>query len=551
MKIDVENLRGRRNTARWNRTSVGDVFDRIRWSDPEREVLTAWEGAYEDPENARLTAARADMLANRHANAVQAAGLQAGDIVMMICENSAEALLSKVGLAKAGVTVAPVNPSLRLEVLQDLVALCRPKAIIADREFAALANGLADCNGIRVLHQIRIGEGDCSAPDFTSFIAHASTTEPDVEIHGDDIWQLLFTSGSTSTPKGVMQSHHNLMYTALSFVGCGVAGLEYERDYVVCSFLPLIYHVGDAFVYSALMADGRFVIGRRVHPRQIAEVVTCEKVTFLWAGAPHAIDVVSEEFEKDSTLSSEYLRTVMFGWAPMNPALRDRASKAMGDQVKFVEIIGQTEVCCAHRFWLERNDDLYLRTAPAENYVGQPQALMAAKIADPVGKEIKIGNDEVGEAVYRSPALMAGYFRKHDETQKVFHDGWFHGGDAFKWGDDGQRILADRLKDIVKSGGENVTSIRVEAVVTSHPAVQKTAVVGLPHDRWGEAVTAFVILRADAHVTEDELAEYVKPQLANFERPKRFVFLEALPETIGGKVQKHVLRANHAGLYHD
>jgi acyl-CoA synthetase (AMP-forming)/AMP-acid ligase II len=550
MKLDVENLRGRRNTGRWNRTSIGDVFDRIRWSDPDREVLTSWEGAYENLENAHLTAARADILANRHANAVRTAGLKEGDIVMMVCENSAEALISKIGLAKAGVTVAPVNPSLSIEVLQYLVALCTPKAIIADTEFASLAKALANEHHIPLLHQIRIGEGVCDAPDFTAFTRDASVREPDVEIHGDDIWQLLFTSGSTSKPKGVMQSHHNIMYTALSFVGCGTARLEYEDDLTVCSFLPLIYHVGDAFIYSSLMAGGRFVMGRRVHPRQIAEAISREKVSFLWAGAPHAIETVVSEFEKDSEMLSTQLRTVMFGWAPMNPALRDRAYKALGDQIRFAEIIGQTEVCCAHRFWLERNDELYRRTAPKENYVGQPHALMAAKIVTSSGREIAPDENEVGEAVYRSPALMAGYYRKPEETQKVIRDGWFHGGDAFKWGEGGQRILADRLKDIVKSGGENVSSMRVEAVVTSHPAVQKTAVVGLPHDRWGEAVTAFVILRANAYVTEDELANHARLHLAGFERPKRFVFLATLPETIGGKVQKHILRARYAELYH-
>lgn len=551
MQIDVERLRGRRNTERWNRTSVGDLFERITWGDPEREVLVAWEGAYESPENARLTASRADALANRYANAMRRAGVREGRIVMMLCDNSAEALLCKIGLAKAGITVAPVNPGLSPQVLQDLVGLCRPAAIVADSEFCGLARGLAEAAGIPLLHQILLGAPSCDAPGFAAFVEGAEEGEPRVEIHGDDIWQLLFTSGSTSTPKGVMQSHHNLFYTALSFVGCNVAGLAFERDCVSCSFLPLIYHVGDAFLYASILADGKFVIGRRVQPRQIAEAVAREKASLLWAGAPHAIETVTAEFEQDPALAGQSLRTVMFGWAPMHPALRERVRRRLGGQVRFVEIIGQTEVCCAHRFWLERHEGLYLRTAPKENYVGQPQALLAAKISDAEGGAVGAGEDRVGEALYRSPALMAGYYLKPEETAEAFRDGWFHGGDAFAWGEEGQRILADRLKDIVKSGGESVTSIRVEAVVTSHPAVLKTAVVGLPHARWGEAVTAFVILRPGAGVSEEELSRHVRPQLAAFERPKRFVVLEALPETIGGKVQKHILRRDHAGLYDD
>ncbi|MGD9863817.1 MAG: class I adenylate-forming enzyme family protein [Pseudodonghicola sp.] len=549
MALDVENLRGRRNTDRWNRTSIGDVFERITWADPDREVIVAWDGAYENPENARLSAARADALANRYANAMRAAGIREGRIVMMICENSAEAILCKIGLAKAGITVAPVNPNLNADVLQDLVQLCKPAAIIADSDFCAIAAELADRNGFPLLMQIVLGQTSSDAPSFAAFIAGAPETEPEVEIHGDDIWQLLFTSGSTSTPKGVMQSHHNVMYTALSFTGSAMVGLDYESNYVACSFLPVIYHVGDAFLYKSIMCDGKIVIGRRFHPRQIAEAVEREKVTLLWGGAPHAIEAINAEWEKDTALSTETLRTVIFGWAPMNPVLRERVHARAGAQVKFVEIIGQTEVCCAHRFWLEKHDALYRETAPKENYVGQPQGLLAAKISDPEGNPIPMGDDRVGEAVYRSPALMAGYFRKPEDTAEAFRNGWFHGGDAFKWGRDGQRILADRLKDIVKSGGENVTSIRVEAVVTAHPAVLKTAVVGLPHRRWGEAVTAFVILRPGAAVSDQELAEHVKSHLAPFERPKRYMTLEALPETIGGKVQKHVLRQTYAELY--
>ncbi len=549
MTLDVENLRGRRNTDRWNRTSVGDLFERIAWSDPGREVIVAWEGAYESPENARLTAARADALANRYANAMRAAGIHEGQIVMMICENSAEAILCKIGLAKAGVTIAPVNPNLNGDVLQELAELCKPAAIIADAEYCGIAAGLAEANGFPLLHQIAIGEAVGDLPGFADFIDNAPETETDAEIHGDDIWQLLFTSGSTSTPKGVMQSHHNVMYTALSFTGSAMVGLSYESEYVACSFLPIIYHVGDAFLYKSVMCDGKIVIGRRFHPRQIAEAVDREKVTLLWGGAPHAIEAINAELENDPALATDSLRTVIFGWAPMNPALREKLHARVGGHVKFVEIIGQTEVCCAHRFWLEKHDALYRDTAPKENYVGQPQGLLAARIVDDQGNAIEQGDARVGEAVYRSPALMAGYYRKPEDTTEAFRDGWFHGGDAFKWGCDGQRILADRLKDIVKSGGENVTSIRVEAVVTSHPAVLKTAVVGLPHRRWGEAVTAFVTLRLGASVSDEELAEHVKSHLAPFERPKRYVTLDALPETIGGKVQKHILRRTYQDLY--
>lgn len=549
MAIDVNALRGRRNTERWNRISMGDLFDRIKWGDPQRKVLRAWEGAYESPENAELTASRADELANRYANAIRAAGVREGQIVMMICENSSEAILAKIGLAKAGVTIAPVNPNLSDEVLEELIALCEPAALVADSDFAERALRLAGKTQLRVLHQIRIAALEIPLPTFREFIAGAPDTEPQVEIHGDDIWELLFTSGSTSTPKGVMVSHANTMFSALSFNGIGMIGIDYESDFVMCSFLPIVYHVGDGIIYNTVMSGGKAVIGRRMNPRLIAQAIDQEKVTCLWGGAPQAIDAITAEFEKDPLLSNASLKTVIFGWAPMNPQLHAKAHRYLGEGVKFIEIIGQTEVVCAHRFWIEKHPDLFRRTAPQENYVGQPHGLLAAKISGVDDAPIPQGDPTVGEAAYRSPALMAGYYKKPEETQEAFRGGWFHGGDAFKWGEDGQRILADRFKDIVKTGGENVTCIRVEAILNAHPSVLKVAIVGLPHDRWGEAVTAFVVKKPGAAVEPQELIELAKQRLAPFEQPKQYVFMESLPETVGGKVQKHILRNNFSNLY--
>jgi acyl-CoA synthetase (AMP-forming)/AMP-acid ligase II len=154
-----------------------------------------------------------------------------------------------------------------------------------------------------------------------------------------------------------------------------------------------------------------------------------------------------------------------------------------------------------------------------------------------------------GEAVYRSPAVMAGYYRDEAATEHAFRFGWFHSGDSCAYDDDGLRIMLDRYKDIVKSGGENVSSLRVEAVLAQHPDVAKSAVVGLPHARWGEAVTAVVVLRDGAGATEDDLIKHCRAGLAGYETPKSVVFAADLPETVGGKVLKYRLRADHADHY--
>lgn len=548
MKINVVNLRNRTARDRWNRVSMGDIFERISWHDPDRVVIQAWDGAFESRENAELTAGRADRLANKYANGVIQNNIPPGRIVMMVCENSTEGILVKIGLAKAGVTIAPINPNLNEDVIGNLIDLCEPAAIVIDSQFHEKIKPLIEKHNLKILHHINIG-GEKHTPSFSEFVDAHSDKEPDIDIGGDDIWELLFTSGSTSTPKGVMVSHHNTMYVGLSFNGLAMNGVDYERNLTMCSFLPIIYHVGDGLIYNAVISGGKIVIGRRFSPRELAQAIDKHKVNCLWGGAPQAIEAVTAEFKRDFNLNPHSLRTIIFGWAPLNPQVYDYIKQILGIQVKLIEIIGQTEVCCAHRFWLEKHIDLYRKTAPQENYVGEPHGLLAAMIADKDGQPIKDGDFTVGEAVYRSPSLMAGYYKKPEDTKQALQGGWFHGGDAFKWGENKQRILADRFKDIIKTGGENVTCIRVEAIISLHPGVQRAVIVGLPHERWGEAVTAFVIPKPGAELKESDLLNFVRNKLALFEMPKKVIFVDSYPETVGGKVQKHIIRSQNANIY--
>jgi acyl-CoA synthetase (AMP-forming)/AMP-acid ligase II len=153
--------------------------------------------------------------------------------------------------------------------------------------------------------------------------------------------------------------------------------------------------------------------------------------------------------------------------------------------------------------------------------------------------------------VYRSPIIMSGYYRNPEATREAFRGGWFHSGDSATVDEDGLRIMVDRYKDIVKSGGENVSSMRVETALYAHPDVLRAAVIGLPHERWGEAVTAVIVPRPGATPVEAELIAFCKERLAGFETPKRIIVADALPETVGGKVLKYRLRAQHAALYTD
>ena len=437
-------------------------FERVRWSRPDDTAIVGRPGTFESEQHRRLTYAEADALANRAANALRADGLRDGDIVLLFCENSVEAVLTKIAMAKAGVVAAPVNPSLAPDVIAELVDNVRPAAVIADAHLLATLSALFEEKGVRMCFAIAVsGELPRGVPTFGDYIAGQVDREPDTCIHGDDIWQLLFTSGSTAAPKAVMVSHVNGYMSASAWTTLLSRGLRTERDVVLGTGLPMIYHVGDTLLYAAFLNGGQIVLDRRPDPTGTAQMISEEAVTTLWGGMPAFLRGVADAFEAARALSASALQTVAFGWAPLDPELFDRYQALAGHEVFFTEIIGQTEVVVAHRFWVNEHEELFRRTAPDDNYVGAPHPLLAARIDASDGNSTA----ERGEIVYRSPALTHGYFRDQDATQKAFAGGWFHSGDIFQVGESGQRIMVDRAKDVIKTGGENVSSIRVETVL--------------------------------------------------------------------------------------
>jgi acyl-CoA synthetase (AMP-forming)/AMP-acid ligase II len=273
-----------------------------------------------------------------------------------------------------------------------------------------------------------------------------------------------------------------------------------------------------------------------------------ERVTALWGGSPQLVKAFAAAVEQGGT-DARSLQVLVYGWGAVEPAVLDALEARCGEHFQLVGIFGQTEAISCHRFWPAVERDKHRAAGSGTNYVGIPNPLLASTVLDLDGSDLLDRPGVPGEAVYRSPAVAAGYYRDRAATEEAFRGGWFHSGDSCVVDDDGLRIMVDRYKDIIKSGGENVSSIRVEAVLHEHPQVAKAAVVGLAHERWGEAVTAVVVRQPGAGVTEDELLAWARGRLAGFETPKAVVFAEALPETVGGKVLKYRLRAAMADLY--
>src|SRR5580700_10227240 len=512
--LDVTSLHHRRATHRWERTSVGDLLERMTWSFPDQEAIVGREGAYADPAFRRLTYRQADQFANQIAHALLARGLDHGDVVMLFCENSVEGYLIKIGAAKAGLVVAPMNPMMAPDMISAMIRLVEPRLAVVDAEFWAAAEAPFAANGLEVGVTITIGGGPVpGSVSFSDFVRDQPVTEPDVEIHGDDVWELLFTSGTTAMPKGVMISHTCSYMAAYGFALSLTRGLRIESELRVGTFLPMLYHVGDQpFTYSVFLSGGTLILGRKPDPGRIAE----ERVTALWAGSPAMVNALDAVLTVRPELDARSLKVIVYGWAALPPATLASMKQHCGEDLLVFEIFGQTESISCHRFWPDKWPELYARTAPKENYVGVPSPLLASTVLGPSGQDLAGSPGVAGEAVYRSPSMMAGYYRDEAATREAFRYGWFHSGDSCAYDSDGLRIMLDRYKDIVKTGGENVSSLRVEAVLAQHPDIDKSAVIGLPHEHWGEAVTAVVVLREGADASAEDLIKHCRAALAGY-----------------------------------
>ncbi len=543
MVLDVENFRNRRNDDRWNRVSVGDIIERVTWSDPDKVALICTNDATINPDYQRLTYRQADSIINRVANGLLALDLAPATRIAMFCDNSNEAWLTKIGIAKAGMVAAPVNVMMAPDVIVETLAHVDAQLAVVDEAHWNKLNSHISAAGIRPLMAIG-GTAGGAAPAFEDFIAAQASTEPEVRIHGDDVWEVLFTSGTTARPKAVMISHTYTYMTAYSHILTMARGLNFESDIRQATFTPMVFHIGDhVCLFAPLLAGGTAIMGRKPEGPVMAETCTRERVTCLFGGSPQFVEsLIRAVEERPFAYDLSGITTMWFGWAPLSPGSLAAFRRLCAPDVKVYEICGQTEAVACHRFHIDQHLDMYLREAPASNHVGKPSPIMAATVWDEQGQDLRGQQGVAGEAVYRSPAMFSGYYRDAKATEEALAGGWFHSGDSFAYHDDEVRLMVDRYKDIVKSGGENVSTIRVEAVLQQHPTVERAAVVGVADERWGEAVTACVIPRAGTTIDSEALIAFARERLAGFETPKRVVVMDEFPTTVGGKILKYKIR---------
>ncbi|MFE3229781.1 AMP-binding protein [Nocardia sp. NPDC059228] len=514
------------------RTSMGDVLTRSARMFPSRTAIA--------DRHRSVTYRELDAAAESVGRSLLESGLSHQQPVAMLMGNSWQFVATYFACAKAGLVAMPVNVVLALEDIAWILNDSGTTTVVADAAFGPLLEqilpGLAEVKSI-----ILVGAGPTASTGGVPTrrwedLALREMPRPlEVLVEDRDVAQCMYTSGTTSRPKGVLVSHTAVFVAGLTNALMQGASWGGEHATLV-NVLPMFHTTGlNTLVLPTLMIGGTVVLPGPFDPGAVLDAIEAHRATHVMFLPIMYRALVGMQAAAARDLSS--VRLCIYAMAPMPDALLDQVDEAFPNAAVILGS-GQTEVVPATVLqWPEH------RHTKANSW-GPPVPTVEVQIMDNDGTLLPAG--ESGEIVYRGPHVSSGYWNNADANRAAFAHGWFHSGDVGHLDEDGIVWFTDRLKDIIKSGGENVSSVEVERVVASAPGVQECSVVGLSDERWGEAVCA-VVVAADPDIAPDELEAQViahaKQQLAGFKVPKRVIVVAELPRTATGKARKHELRA--------
>ena len=508
-----------------NRVAIGDSLRRAAARQPHKVALI--EG------QRRISYSELDQQCNRFANYLLQSGLKKGDAVATLCLNSSDLLIAAYGIAKAGMVWVPINVMLAGAQLQYILTHVEAKLVIADDELLMRARNDVAAVCPRMLVLPIAGLPVPAGESFIEALQGQTADEPVVEIHERDIAQIMYTSGTTAHPKGVAVSHLGVYVATLA----NIIEMDVRCEDVGAAVMPIFHCAQHSLVASFLHRGATVVVLRRFEPEAYMRGVAEHRLSWIFLLPAMYRVILDHPARKTIDLSS--LRYCLYAMQPMDRETLLRLTDEICPQ--FALASGQTETYPASTCFRPEH-----QLSKAGAYWGSPSMIDDMAIMDDEGHLLTQG--QVGELVVRGPNVMLGYYKDPIATAAASLYGWHHTGDLCYLDVDGLVVFVDRKKDMIKTGGENVASITVESVLLGHAQISNAVVVGLPHPHWIEAVAAFVILKPGATCSSDDIIDYCKARLARHEVPKEVVFLEQLPMTATGKLQKNVLRekfANH------
>jgi long-chain acyl-CoA synthetase len=462
----------------------------------------------------------------RQAAALQARGVCAGDRVAMLSPNNDALIVQLFACWWLGAVACPLNVRWSVAELRHALGNCEARLLLVDPAFAGTAREL---------------QGSVLVLSTETLAAQAQDIAPleDTRTGGDALAAILYTGGTTGRAKGVMLSHANFWSASMT----RGAELNNSPESVTLLVAPLFHVAGLGRLIGQSIVGGSCITMPQFRPAAVIEAIAHHRITDIIV-VPSMLQSLLEDPSFGSARVAS-LDRIAFGAAPMPPDLLDRALAAW-PHAEFFQAYGLTETAGAVCINLPANHTAQGRESGRLATVGRAGLGAEIRVVDEQGRDVPRGT--MGEIIVRGPMVTRGYWGQPETSALALRDGWFHTGDGGRMDADGYLTITDRLKDMVISGGENVYPAEVEAALRSHPAVSDAAVIGIPDERWGEAVHAVVVLQP-AHAAReaalrDELVAWCRQQLAGYKCPRSIEFSAALPLSAAGKVLKNQLRAD-------
>ena len=483
--------------------------------------------------NRRLTYAELDRNIDQLARALRALGVRQGDRVAGLLLNSTAFLETMLATAKLGAVFVPMNVRLGPAEVAYLLVDSGSDTFVYSAPLAPVARAAVTADGVRVRSRLVVGgEPEDGELDYEQVLSSGDPRPVDTDVDRRDLSCLMYTSGTTGRPNGAMLTHDNHLWNVVNSLSFG-RGLR-ESD-VTVTVAPM-FHIGGLGVHTLplLYVGGTNVLLPSFDPLRTVEAMSRERTTVQFMVPAMWAALMSVPGLDDFDLSS--LELAVSGGAPCPLPVIDFFQ---GKGLPFQEGFGMTETAPG----VSVLDADHVKEKAGS--IGRPMFHVRARIVDDADRDVRTG--EVGELVLRGPNVFAGYWGLPEATAEAFRGGGFHTGDLGRMDPEGFMTLVDRKKDMIITGGENVYPIEAEQVLYRHDSVREVAVVGVPHDRWGETPVAVVALQDGAATTAEELIAYARERLAHFKCPTRVEFVAELPRNATGKVLKTVLRQQHGG----
>ncbi|MEM9633372.1 MAG: acyl-CoA synthetase [Pseudomonadota bacterium] len=479
----------------------------------------------------------------RVASSLRARGIGVGDTVSVMAANTPELFELHYAVPMTGAVLNTINIRLEPETVAYILDHSDAKLVIADTAFSGVIGEAFRLNG-NDLPVINIVDADAPGDKPIGTATYENLVEegdPAFAWQGpEDEWQAIalnYTSGTSGRPKGVVY-HHRGAY--LMSMGTPIAW-ELPRHPVYLYTVPMFHCNGWCHAWAMTLTAGTIVCIRQVTGKAVFSLIAEHGITHL-GGAPIVLSMLVNTPETDRKALNETVKVMTAGAPP--PAAVLAATKALGFEVMQVYGLTETYGHVSQCLWREEWEDLTPdEQAELQSWqgVGFPMTEKIDVIDRDTGVSVPLDGETQGEIVIRGNTVMKGYYKSPEATEEALADGVFKSGDAAVRHTNGYIQIKDRLKDVIISGGENISSVEVEGVLHRHPDVVLAAVVALPDEKWGEVPCAFIELKEGSQATEDSLIAFCKEQMAGFKRPKKIVFTE-LPKTATGKIQKYVLR---------